>query len=102
MAAGRSVAEKIRSITITPTMKATLRHGTVLVCLASICLSEINTARETAVLDLAAFGAKADGSDTTPAVRAALAELGKGKATKLVFPPGRYAFHSERAFEEYL
>ncbi len=84
-----------------PPMSPNRRH------LASICLVSILTigtanARESATLDMAAFGAKADGSDTTPAVRAALADLAKGNATKLVFPPGRYDFHPERASEEYL
>ena len=72
------------------------------ICLASILSLETTTARESAVLDMAAFGAKTDGSDTTPSVRAALQEIRKGKAKKLVFPPGRYDFHPERASEEYL
>jgi hypothetical protein len=70
--------------------------------LAFILLSGVATAREVAALDMAAFGAKPDGSDTTPAVRAAIAELGKSHAKKLVFPPGRYDFHPDRAHEEYL
>jgi len=72
------------------------------ICLASILSFGTATAREAAVLDMAAFGAKADGSDTTPSVRAALAEIRNGKAKKLVFPPGRYEFHPERASEQYL
>jgi hypothetical protein len=59
-------------------------------------------AREAGVLDMAAFGARPDGSDTTPSVRAALEEVVKGKARKLVFQPGRYDFHPERAHEKYL
>lgn len=62
----------------------------------------IADARDTRVIDVADFGAKTDGSDTTPGVRAALAEIRKGRATKLVFPPGRYEFHPERASEQYL
>lgn len=72
------------------------------ICLASIFSIGTTTAREAAVIDMAVFGAKADGSDTTPSVRAALEEIRKGKAKKLVFPPGRYDFHPERASEEYL
>jgi hypothetical protein len=72
------------------------------ICLASILTIEATTARESAVLDMASFGAKTDGSDTTPSVRAALEEIRKGKAKKLVFQPGRYDFHPERASEEYL
>jgi hypothetical protein len=60
------------------------------------------TAREAAMLDMASFGAKPDGSDTTPSVRAALEEIRSGKSTKLTFPPGRYDFHPERASEQYL
>jgi hypothetical protein len=60
------------------------------------------TAREAAMLDMATFGAKPDGSDTTPSVRAALEEIRSGKANKLTFPPGRYDFHPERATEKYL
>jgi len=51
---------------------------------------------------MAAFGAKADGSDTTPSLRAALEKVRSGQATKLIFPPGRYDFHPERASEQYL
>ena len=39
--------------------------------------------RET--LNITAFGAKADGSDTTPSVRAALEQVRHGKADKLTF-----------------
>ena len=53
-------------------------------------------------LNMAAFGAKADGSDTTPCVRAALAEVRRSRAAKLVFPPGRYDFWPDRAEEEYV
>ena len=49
--------------------------------------------------DITAFGAHAgDGSDTTPAVRAAL----HGKPRKLVFPKGRYDFYATYAFEKFL
>jgi hypothetical protein len=72
------------------------------ICLASILSIGTTTAREAAAIDMAACGAKNDGSDTTPSVRAALKEIRKGTATKLVFPPGRYDFHPESASEEYL
>jgi len=48
--------------------------------------------------DITNFGGHAgDGSDTTPAVRAAL----KSKPKKLVFPKGRYDFYPAQAFEKY-
>jgi hypothetical protein len=72
------------------------------ICLASILSIGSATARETATIDMAASGAKADGSDTTPSVRAALDEARRSKATKLTFPPGRYDFWPENAREQYL
>ena len=51
---------------LNPTVAATF--------LATFFSIESTTARETATIDMAAFGAKADGSDTTPSVRAALDE----------------------------
>jgi hypothetical protein len=72
------------------------------ICLLSILSLGVATAREAVVLDMAAFGAKADGSDTTPGLRAALEKVRSGQATKLTFPPGRYDFHPERASEQYL
>lgn len=86
----------------TPILKRTNKRHIVSICLASILSLGTAAARETAVLDMTAFGARADGSDTTPVVRAALEEIRNGKAAKLVFPPGRYDFHPERATEEYL
>jgi hypothetical protein len=83
-------------------MKQTTSHLFAGICLASILTLGTTTAREAAVLDMAAFGARADGSDTTPSVRAALEKVRSGKAPKLVFPPGRYEFHPERASEQYL
>lgn len=73
-----------------------------MITLASILTIGTARAREAGALDMAAFGAKPDGSDTTPSVLAALQEVAKGKAKKLVFPPGRYEFHPERAHEEYV
>ncbi|MCB1132213.1 MAG: right-handed parallel beta-helix repeat-containing protein [Verrucomicrobiae bacterium] len=72
------------------------------ICLASVLSVATLPAREAGVIDVSAFGAKADGRDTTPSVRAALQEARKSNAKKLVFPPGRYEFHPERASEEYL
>lgn len=71
-------------------------------CLASILSIGSTTAREAAIIDMAAYGAKADGSDTTPFVRAALDEARRSKAAKLTFPPGRYDFWPENASEQYL
>ena len=53
------------------------------------------------VIDVAAFGAKSDGSDTTPAVRAALEEVRRSKAARLTFSSGRYDFWPDRATERY-
>jgi hypothetical protein len=83
-------------------MKQIRNNLTVGIFLASILLWGSGTAREVTVIDMAALGAKADGSDTTPIIRAALANVRAGKASKLVFPPGRYDFHPERASEEFL
>ena len=49
------------------------------------------------------FGAKPDnGSDTTPAVRAALSQCVKTHARKLIFAPGRYDFWPDYAEDEFL
>lgn len=48
------------------------------------------------------YGARPDGSDTTPAVRAALHALDKTSSGRLVFPPGQYDFYPDRADERYL
>lgn len=53
-------------------------------------------------LNMATVGANSDGSDTTPFVRSALEMVRQGKASKLVFPPGRYDFWPDRADEKYL
>ena len=53
-------------------------------------------------VNVADFGARPDGSDTTPAVRAALDHCRKTKASRMVFPPGRYDFWPDRAVEKYL
>ncbi len=56
-----------------------------------------------ATLNITAFGARSgDGSDTTPAVRAALAECRRTKARTLEFPAGRYDFWPDLAEEEYI
>jgi hypothetical protein len=53
-------------------------------------------------VDVAQFGAKSgDQSDTTPAVRAALDQVKKTHAHRLVFAPGRYDFWPDRASERY-
>jgi hypothetical protein len=83
-------------------VKPTPSHLIAGVCLATFLTIGTSGAREARTLDIAAFGAKPDGSDTTPSVRAALAEIRKGGVAKLVFPPGRYDFHPERASEQYL
>ena len=83
-------------------MKQTPIHPIAGIFLASVLSLATGSAREAGVINMAAFGAKTDGSDTTPSVMAALAEVRNGKGAKLVFPPGRYDFHPDRASEEYL
>lgn len=83
-------------------MKQTTSYPIAGICLVSILSLGTVIARDASVIDMAAFGAKADGSDTTPSVLAALEKVRSGKATKLTFPPGRYDFHPERASEQYL
>ncbi len=57
---------------------------------------------DTATVDAAAFGARADGTDCTSAVRAALEHCRRTGARRLTFPTGCYAFRPELAAEEYL
>jgi hypothetical protein len=54
------------------------------------------------VVDVQEYGARSDGSDATPGIRAALSALRQGEAAKLVFPPGRYDFWPDRAEERYI
>lgn len=83
-------------------MKSSLNPTIAATFLATFFSIGPTSAREAATIDTAAFGAKADGSDTTPSVRAALDEARRSKATKLTFPPGRYDFWPQNASEEYL
>lgn len=53
------------------------------------------------IVDASSFGALTDGSDATYAVRLALEHCKKTKATKLIFPKGRYEFFPEKAVEKY-
>ncbi|MEX1047922.1 MAG: right-handed parallel beta-helix repeat-containing protein [Akkermansiaceae bacterium] len=59
-------------------------------------------AKELPTIDVTLFGAKPDGGDATPGVRAALDEVRRTKATKLIFPPGRYDFWPDCAEERFL
>lgn len=59
-------------------------------------------ADEPAVLDAAACGVRADGSDSTPGLREALQRCLREKVHKLVFAPGRYDFWPDRAEERYV
>lgn len=75
--------------------------------LLGLCLSlTLHAAAISAVagqtLNIASFGAKPDGSDTTPSVRTALEQIRQGNVDKLVFPPGRYDFWPDNAEEKYL
>jgi len=54
-------------------------------------------------IDITAFGAKSgDGSDTVPALKAALEQCRKSGSHKLVFPKGRYDFRPDHAHEKYV
>jgi len=67
-----------------------------------ILLTGAITAGAGQTLNIATFGAKPDGSDTTPYVRAAVEQIRQGNVDKLVFPPGRYDFWPDHAEEKYL
>lgn len=68
---------------------------------ALLILTQIAGAAGT--VSISDFGGRPnDGSDTTPAVRAALEQCRKTQAEKLVFGPGRYDFWPDRAEEKYL
>lgn len=55
------------------------------------------------VVDITAYGAKSgDGSDTIPALKAALEQCRKSGVHKLVFPKGKYDFRPDRAEEMYM
>jgi hypothetical protein len=73
--------------------------------LGAVCLwlfIQIVVAGAAEGLNITAFGARPDGSDTTPSVRAALEQVRQGNVDKLVFPPGRYDFWPDQAEEKYL
>lgn len=53
-------------------------------------------------VDVSSFGARCDGSDSTPAVRAAIAAIKTGNIHKLEFAPGRYDFWPDQAEEKCL
>lgn len=83
-------------------VKQTLIHR--IACISTVASLALggSGASGAAVIDMAALGAKTDGSDTTPCVRAALDALRAGEPTKMTFPPGRYDFWPDRASEQYL
>ena len=67
----------------------------------ALIIAGTSWAADAKAVDMASFGAKPDGSDTTPAVRSALNEVRRSKATTLTFPAGRYDFWPDRALERY-
>jgi hypothetical protein len=71
-------------------------------CLSLTLHSAAISADAGQTLNIATFGAKPDGSDTTPFVRAAVEQIRQGSVAKLVFPPGRYDFWPDHAEEKYL
>jgi hypothetical protein len=67
-----------------------------------LALAAAAGARAGGVVSVADCGARADDqSDSTPAVRAALEKCRATRATKLVFPAGRYDFWPDLAQEKY-
>lgn len=82
--------------------KASSGVATAVLVLASVVSLGPLLARQPSTVDMARFGAKPDGSDTTPAVMAALESVRETGANRITFAPGRYDFYPERAFEEYL
>ena len=73
-----------------------------LFCAVVLALTGRALADDAGVLDIAKYGAKPDdGSDSTPAVRAALAEAKSSGAKTLKFSPGRYDFWPDQAEEKY-
>jgi len=79
-----------------------MRRGRLWVAICLTLFLHLGVASAAEALNIAAFGAKPDGSDTTPYVRAALEQIRQGKADKLIFPPGRYDFWPDQAEEKYL
>jgi hypothetical protein len=74
-----------------------------MITLLAVAIAMTANAAPPAFLDVTNFGARAgDGSDTTPAIRAALEQCGKSGAKRVVFPPGTYDFWPDRAAEQYL
>jgi hypothetical protein len=73
-----------------------------ILCVGVLALAGRTLADDAGVLDVASFGAKPDdASDSTPAVRAALAEAKSSGAKTLKFSPGRYDFWPDLAEEKY-
>lgn len=85
-----------------PILKPSFNQRIASIGLASILMFAPAVADPAAILDMATFGAKPDGSDTTPSLLAALDAIPKDKSVKLTFPQGRYDFHPDRAYEGYL
>lgn len=70
---------------------------------ALLILALGGTARTEQTIDITAYGAKSgDGSDTIPALKAALEQCRKIGSHKLVFPKGKYDFRLDRAEEKYM
>ena len=79
---------------------------TKLVMSIALCIAladGISQAGSEKIIDITSFGAKnGDGSDTIPALKAALEQCRKSGAHKLVFPKGKYDFRPNRANEKYM
>ncbi|MGO8698265.1 MAG: right-handed parallel beta-helix repeat-containing protein [Limisphaerales bacterium] len=81
------------------TSKIFIKLLSVVICASALLLAGFCNA---ATLDITTFGGHAgDGSDTTPAVRKALAECRKSGSHTLIFPKGRYDFWPDRAEDGY-
>jgi hypothetical protein len=85
-----------------PMKTNSMRYSRLGIAICFSLLVQLGAAAVAEVLNITAFGAKPDGSDTTPCVRAALEQIRQGNVEKLVFPPGRYDFWPDQAEEQYL
>lgn len=96
----QSIKDNCGANLYSPAMK-TLQLCTLCIVASVLPLPFVH-AQANRMIEVTAFGARNDGSDATPGVRAALKVLREGRAAKLVFPPGRYDFWPDRAEERYV
>ena len=80
-----------------------MKHSHWLIFLSILLVSAFGNAfsQSSKIVNAADFGVTADGNDATYAVRLAMEHCKKIKATKLIFPKGRYEFYPDKALEKY-